>query len=38
MVKITANINNLNKFINWKPKFNKLSLIVKSSLKWEKNI
>ena len=38
MVKITANIKNLNKFINWKPKFNKLSLIVKSSLKWEKNI
>ena len=36
MIKITANIKNLNKFINWKPKFNKLSLIVKSTLKWEK--
>jgi len=38
MVKITANNNNLKKFINWKPKFNKLSLMVKSCLLWEKKL
>ena len=38
MTKITANNNNLIKFIKWKPKYDKLSLMVRSSLKWEKNI
>ena len=38
MIKITANNNNLKKFINWKPKFNKLSVMVKSSLLWEKKL
>ena len=37
MVKITANNNILKKFINWKPKYNKLSTIVKSCINWEKN-
>ena len=35
MIKITADNKNLHKFINWKPKYDKLSLIVKSCLKWE---
>lgn len=38
MIKITANNNNLKKFINWKPKFNKLSVMVKSCLLWEKKL
>jgi len=37
LVKIIALNNNLNKFIRWKPKFNNLKMMVKSSLKWEKN-
>jgi UDP-glucose 4-epimerase len=36
MVKIIANNYDLKKFINWKPKYNKLSTIVKSCIKWEK--
>ncbi len=38
MVKITANNNNLKKFINWAPKYNKLNRIVKSCIKWEKKV
>ena len=38
MVRITANNKNLHKFLNWKPKFNNLELIVKSSLNWEKKL
>ena len=38
LVKIIASNNNLNKFINWKPKFNNLKKMVKSSLKWEKSL
>ncbi len=38
MVKIIANNKNLYNFINWKPRFNRLNLIVKSTLKWENNI
>ena len=38
MVKITANNKNLKKFINWMPKNNKLSTIVKSCIQWEKKI
>jgi len=37
MVKVTANNNNLKKFIKWKPKYNKLNKIVKSCIAWEKN-
>ena len=37
LVKIIALNKNLNKFIKWKPKFNNLKIMVKSSLKWEKN-
>jgi UDP-glucose 4-epimerase len=36
MVKITANNKSLYKFIKWRPKFKKLNIMVKSSLKWEK--
>ena len=36
MVTIIANNQNLLKFINWKPKFNKLNKIVKDCLNWEK--
>ena len=35
--KIIASNDKLKKFIKWKPKYNKLKLIVKSCLKWEKN-
>ena len=33
-----ANTSNLKKFIKWKPKHNKLSFLVKSSIEWEKKI
>jgi UDP-glucose 4-epimerase len=36
LAKIIAANNKLKKFIKWKPKYNKLSLIVKSCLNWEK--
>ncbi len=36
LVKIIASNNKLMRFIRWKPKFNNLSKIVKSCLKWEK--
>jgi len=38
MVKIIAINNNLKKFIKWKPKYNKLSTIVSSCIRWEKII
>ena len=38
LVKIIASNDNLNKFINWRPKFNSLKKMVKSSLKWEKSL
>ena len=38
LIKIIALTNNLNKFIKWKPKFNNLKAMVKSSLKWEKSL
>ena len=34
--KIIASNDKLNEFIKWKPKYNKLSIIVKSCLNWEK--
>ena len=36
LVKIIAVTKNLKKFIRWKPKFDNLDIMVKSSLKWEK--
>ena len=33
-----SNNNKLKKLIKWKPKFNNLKLMVKSSLVWEKNL
>ena len=38
LVKIIASNNRLIKFIKWSPKFNNLSKIVKSCIKWEKKI
>ena len=38
LVKIIALTNSLNKFIKWKPKYNSLKFMVKSSLKWEKSL
>ena len=32
-----ANINKFNKYISWKPKYNNLSSILKTSLEWDKN-
>ena len=36
IVSSIANSNNLKKFIQWKPQYNNLSVIIKSCLKWEK--
>ena len=36
--KIIASNDKLHKFISWKPKYKKLSLLVKSSIKWEKKL
>jgi len=38
LIKIIALTNSLNKFIKWKPKFNNLKAMVKSSLNWEKSL
>ncbi len=38
LVKVIASNKNLMKFIVWKPKFNSLKDMVKSSIKWEKKI
>ena len=35
--KIISSNRKLNRFIKWKPKFNKLKIMVRSSLAWEKN-
>ena len=35
---IIADNSKLKKFLNWKPKYNKLSIMVKSSIKWGKKI
>ena len=38
LIKIIALTKNLRQFIKWSPKFNKLRLMVKSSLQWEKKL
>ena len=35
---LVADPKKIKKFLNWRPEFNKLSLILKSSMKWEKII
>ena len=35
---IVAKNRNLKKFIKWKPKYNDLSTMVKSCIRWEKSI
>ena len=36
--KLVSNVDKIHKFINWKPKYNNLSTIIKSSIDWEKKI
>lgn len=36
--KIVANTTKLSKYFSWKPKYNKLKLILDTSLKWEKKL
>ena len=36
--KVIANTNKLYKYFSWKPKYNNLKLILRSSLKWEKKL
>ena len=38
MIKIIADISKLKKILKWKPKYNKLDEMVKSSLDWENKI
>ena len=38
LVQIIAATKTLRNFIKWRPRFNKLDVMVKSSLKWEKNL
>ena len=38
MVKVVANVNRLNKFLNWKPKLHELSTMVKSPIHFEKQL
>ena len=38
LVKIVALTKKLKKFIKWKPKFNRLEIMVKSSIKWERSL
>ena len=38
LVEVIALNKNLKKFIKWRPKFNKLKLMVISSIKWERKI
>ena len=35
---LVSDSSKIKKFLNWKPRFNNLSLILKSSLRWEKKI
>lgn len=36
--KLISNVNKLNKYINWKPKFDDLNFIIKTAINWEKKI
>ena len=36
--KVIANTNKLYRYFSWKPKYNNLKLILKSSLEWEKKL
>ena len=38
MSKIISNNFKLKKFLNWKPRANNLNLMVRTSIKWEKNL
>ena len=36
--KLIANVNKITKFIKWKPKFDDLEVIIRSSVEWEKKL
>ena len=36
--KVVADVNKFKKFFSWKPKFNSLSTILMTALKWEKKL
>ena len=36
--KLISNVDKLNQNISWRPKYNNLSLIIESSIKWEKRL
>ena len=38
MAKVYADTKKLKVFINWRPKYNNLEFMLKSSIKWEKKI
>ena len=38
MVKVISDSSKLEKFINWKPRYNSLKKIVQTSLKWENKL
>ena len=35
---LVANIEKIHRAINWKPKYNDLSIIIKSAINWEKKL
>ena len=35
---LVSNVNKLLKIINWKPKYNSLDIILKTSIQWEKKL
>ena len=36
--KLISNVNKLNRYINWKPRFDDLDYIIKTAISWEKKI
>ena len=36
--KLVSNVEKITKHINWKPKYNNLSLIINSAIKWEQKL
>ena len=38
IAKLIANVSKFNKFFKWKPKYNSIDKIVKSSIAWEKKL
>ena len=36
--KLVSNVDKLHKYIKWKPKFDKLNLIIRTAIDWERKI